>query len=136
MITAAPSRTASIEVSALGKAYPGRRGAFQALRDVSFTVREGEFCALIGPSGCGKTTLLHILAGLLAPSTGMVAIPHREPGRLVTAVIFQGVSTLPWLTVEQNVEYGLRMMGVPPLQRRERALHWIQQVGLLEFRDA
>ena len=136
MITAAPPRTAGIEVSGLGKVYPGRRGPFQALRDVTFAVREGEFCALIGPSGCGKTTLLHVLAGLIPPSSGTVTIPQREPGRLVTAIIFQGVSTLPWLTAEQNVEYGLRMMGGPPQQRRGRVLHWIQQVGLLEFRDS
>lgn len=133
MITAAPLRTARIEVSGLSKLYPGRERPFVALREVSFVVREGEFCALIGPSGCGKTTLLHILAGLIEPSAGTVAIPRREPGRLVTAIIFQGVSTLPWLTVLQNVEYGLRQMGRPPRQCRERAMYQLAQVGLQAF---
>lgn len=136
MIAAAPPRTANIEVRGLGKVYPARRGPFQALHDVSFTVGQGEFCALIGPSGCGKTTLLHILAGLMAPSTGTVTIPQNGPGRLVTALIFQGVSVLPWMTVAQNVEYGLRMMGVPPQPRRNQTVHWIRRVGLLDFRDA
>lgn len=95
MITAAPPRIAGIEVRGLAKVYPGRREPFVALEDVSFAVREGEFCALIGPSGCGKTTLLHILAGLTEPTTGTVTIPRRTAGRLTTALIFQGVSTLP-----------------------------------------
>ena len=136
MITTAPRRVASIEVSGLSKVYAGRRGPFVALRDLSFTVREGEFCAMIGPSGCGKTTLLHILCGLIEPSAGTVTIPGRERGRLVTAIIFQGVSTLPWLTVAQNVEYGLRLMGISVRERRERARDHIRQVGLQAFADA
>lgn len=135
MITA-PPRVARIEVGGLAKVYPSSREPFVAIRDLSFSVNEGEFCALIGPSGCGKTTLLHILAGLLEPSAGRVSIPRRESGRLLTALIFQGVSTLPWLTVTQNVGYGLRMMGVPARERRERALAHIQQVGLQDFCDA
>lgn len=136
MITAAPPRIAGIEVRGLAKVYPGRREPFVALEDVSFAVREGEFCALIGPSGCGKTTLLHILAGLTEPTTGTVTIPRRTAGRLTTALIFQGVSTLPWMTVAQNAEYGLRQMGVPPRERRERALHYLRQVGLQAFTSA
>ncbi len=134
--TTLPRLHTGIAVADLTKVYPGPHGPVIALRDVSFTVREGEFCALIGPSGCGKTTLLHILAGLLEPSSGTVSIPRREPGRLVTALVFQGVSTLPWLTVAQNVEYGLRQMGVAARERRQRALDYVQQVGLSAFLDA
>src|SRR2546422_2551503 len=104
---------AGIDVAGLSKAYQGRHGPSPALQDVTFAVRPGEFCALIGPSGCGKTTLLHILAGLSAPTSGVVQIPPRDRGRLATALIFQGISTLPWMTALENVAYGLRLMGVP-----------------------
>ncbi len=136
MISTAPVQVAQILVHGVGKSYPGRGGQFVALEDVSFSVAPGEFCALIGPSGCGKTTLLHILAGLIAPSAGRVEIPRREPGRLMTALIFQGISTLPWLTVQQNVEYGLAQMRVLPAERRERSADQLHRVGLQAFSDA
>ncbi len=135
-IAAQPDVRTHIAVSGLAKVYPGPRGAVIALRDVSFTVPEREFCALIGPSGCGKTTLLQILAGLLAPTSGSVAVPRAALGRLRTALVFQGISTFPWMTVVQNVEYGLRIMGVPPRDRRERVETHVRQVGLWAFRDA
>ncbi len=135
MITAAP-RVARIDVSGLSKVYLGRRARFAALQDVSFTVREGEFCAIIGPSGCGKTTLLHILAGLAEPTAGAVLIPRRAPNRILTALIFQGISTLPWLTVRANVEYGMKQMGVPPAARREQSNDQLRRVGLETFADA
>lgn len=134
--TTLPQLQTRIAVAGLTQIYPGPREPLVALRDVSFTVGEGEFCALIGPSGCGKTTMLHILAGLLEPTAGNVTIPRREAHRLPTAVVFQGISTLPWFTVLQNVEYGLRLMRMPRRERRERALDHIRQVGLLPFRDA
>ncbi len=134
--TTLPRLQAGITVSGLTKSYPGPHGPILALRDVTFAVRGGEFCAVIGPSGCGKTTLLHILAGLLAPSSGTVTVPTAGPGHLMTAIVFQGVSTLPWLTVIRNVEYGLRFMGVGARQRRRRALDHLRQVGLLAFQDA
>lgn len=134
-VTTAP-KLAAVAVSGLTKTYPGPRGPVVALRDVTFAVGGGEFVALIGPSGCGKTTLLHILAGLLAPTGGEVSVPPRRPGRPPTAVVFQGISTLPWFTVRQNVEYGLRLQGVPRRERHERAEAHIGQVGLLAFADA
>jgi NitT/TauT family transport system ATP-binding protein len=134
--TTRPHLRTPIAVAGLTKVYPGARGGVAALRDVSFTVPEGEFCALIGPSGCGKTTLLHVLAGLLEPTSGAVAMPPSDPGRLATAMVFQGISTFPWMTVVQNVEYGLRILGVPSRARRPRAEAQIRRVGLWTFRDA
>ncbi|HEV8354671.1 MAG TPA: ABC transporter ATP-binding protein [bacterium] len=136
MIRAVTPAVARIDVRGLSKVYPGRRAPFLALEDVTFSVRAGEFCALIGPSGCGKTTLLQILAGLIEPTSGTAVIPRRAPGRILTAIIFQGVSTLPWLTVARNVEYGLRHMAVPPRARRERVIEQLRRVGLEGFADA
>lgn len=125
-----------VAVKELTHAYLGRHGPVVALRAVSFTLREGEFCAVIGPSGCGKTTLLHILAGLLRPTAGTVRLPDRINGGRATALVFQGVSTFPWFTVLENVEYGLRLLGVSAAERRERALRHVERVGLTRFRDA
>ncbi|MDQ7843121.1 MAG: ABC transporter ATP-binding protein [Armatimonadota bacterium] len=125
-----------IAVSGLTHVFPGGRDPVTALADVSLAVRAGEFCALIGPSGCGKTTLLHILAGLITPTAGTVTVPARANGRLPTALVFQGVSTLPWFTVRENVEYGLRLLGVPAEVRRARAARHLEQVGLAGFADA
>ena len=150
--TAGRATEPAILVEGLTKVYPGRGGEpVVALQDLTFTVGRGEFCALIGPSGCGKTTLLHILAGLLPPTGGTVNVPapsspgappphptgvHRTWPGAAAAVVFQGVSTFPWYTVTQNVEYGLRMMGAPRALRRERAEALIRQVGLWPFRHA
>jgi len=133
---AAPPAAAAIVATGLTHAYPGPRGPIAALEDVSFSVRAGEFCAMIGPSGCGKTTLLHVLAGLLTPSAGSVTMPRSAPGRLATAVVFQGVSTFPWMTVRQNVAYGLRMLRLPGVECRRRAEHHVARVGLTPFLDA
>jgi NitT/TauT family transport system ATP-binding protein len=136
--TAVPDAVAGppVAVRNLTHVFTGARGAVTALADVSLALHPGEFCALIGPSGCGKTTLLHILAGLIAPTSGSVTVPARTNGRLPTALVFQGVSTFPWFTVEENVEYGLRVLGAAPALRRARALQHLEQVGLAAFRDA
>ena len=133
---ARPQASAHIEVAGLTKVYPGPPREVAALQDVSFTVPVGQFCALIGPSGCGKTTLLHILAGLIEPTSGAVTMPRSEPGRLATAMVFQGISTFPWMTVVQNVEYGLRILGVPLRERRQRAEAQVRRAGLWAFNDA
>jgi len=127
---------AAISATAVTHAYRTERGEVAALRDVSVRIAAGEFCALIGPSGCGKTTLLHILAGLLRPAAGTVLLPPALPARLPAAVVFQGVSTFPWMTVLGNVEYGLRRLGVPRGDSRARAESEIRRVGLEAFRDA
>ncbi len=132
----APPGLACLAVNGLSHAYPGARGPVAALDGVSFSVRTGQFCAVIGPSGCGKTTLLHVLAGLIAPTRGTVTLPPRSPGRLVTAVVFQGISTFPWMTVRQNVAYGLRALGLPAAERRRRVEQQVARVGLADFLDA
>lgn len=122
-----------LAVEGLTHSYPGPHGPVAALQDVSLALRDGEFCAVIGPSGCGKTTLLHILAGLIRPTSGAVRLPDRANGGPAVALVFQGVSTFPWFTVLENVEYGLRLLGVGTAERRERALRQLDRVGLARF---
>ena len=123
-------REVSHVFSASGSARP-----VEALRNVTLEVREGEFLAVVGPSGCGKSTLLEIMAGLLAPTRGEVCIrgepvrgPHPEIG-----VVFQEDSAFPWLTALENIEFGLKMRGVPAPRRREAALAMMELVGLKGF---
>ncbi|MCY3022613.1 MAG: ABC transporter ATP-binding protein [Planctomycetota bacterium] len=109
---------------------------FEAVKDVSFEVRDGEFLALVGPSGCGKTTILNLIAGFERPDEGEVFFEGRPvtgagPDRLV---IFQEHGLFPWLTVQRNVEFGLRVLGLDKHERRERAMHYLQMVHLTKFR--
>jgi NitT/TauT family transport system ATP-binding protein len=111
---------------------------FVALGGVDLTIADNEFVTVVGPSGCGKTTVMNILAGLETPTSGRALVREREitgpgPDR---GVIFQQYALFPWLTVRKNVEFGLRTAGVPRDERRARAQHFIDLVGLHDFADA
>jgi NitT/TauT family transport system ATP-binding protein len=113
-------------------------GALPVLDDVSFTLAEGEIVALLGKSGSGKSTLLRCVAGLIAPSSGMVSyrghpLTGANPG---VSMVFQTFALLPWLTVQQNVELGLEARGVSAAERAERALRAIDTIGLDGFESA
>jgi NitT/TauT family transport system ATP-binding protein len=108
------------------------------LQDISMTIRQGEIVSLLGRSGSGKSTLLRIMAGLLRPTEGKVAIggvPVDGPAEGV-AMVFQTFALLPWLTVLENVEFGLEAQGLPPKERRKRALAAIDLIGLDGFESA
>ena len=125
-----------IAVEAIGKTYGSGEQALEALVDVSFAVREGEFVTLVGPSGCGKSTLLQILAGLAPASTGRVVIggrPVTGPAPDTIGVMFQDAWLLPWKTAVENVEFPLALRKVPAAVRRTRALPLIDLVGLTSF---
>jgi len=108
-----------------------------ALDDVSLTVREGEFLTLVGPSGCGKTTLLRILSGLDRQTKGRTTLRRQaDDKRPANAVVFQQQSAFPWLTVEQNVSYGLRMARANRKHIREQTAFWIEKSGLTAFKDS
>ena len=117
---------------------PEGHGDFVVLSDVSVTVNPSEIVALLGRSGSGKSTLLRILAGLIVPSEGIVLTsgkPLRGPNPEV-AMVFQSFALLPWATVQDNVELGLKARGVPIDERRARALKAIDMVGLDGFESA
>ena len=127
-----------LNVDKVGKTFPTRSGQIEALRDVSFSVARNELCVILGPSGCGKSTLLNIVAGLETPTTGRLSLdgqpvtgPSRERG-----MVFQSYTSFPWLTVQGNVEYGMKLNKVPAAERRERARKFIDLVHLTKFRDS
>src|SRR5215213_5131344 len=131
-----------LRVSDLSVTYIDRKGnRTEAVRDVSFDVYDkpesGEVIVFLGPSGCGKSTILKAVAGLLPPTEGEI----RVDGRPVTDVgrdrgmVFQAYTSFGWLTVRENVEYGLKLRGVAGGKRREVSDRILQQVGLAEFAD-
>jgi NitT/TauT family transport system ATP-binding protein len=108
------------------------------LDNVSVDLKSGEFIALLGPSGSGKSTLLRVLAGLMPPSEGRVLVhgdPLQGPNPRV-AIVFQSFALFPWLTVLDNVELGLLATPIPPAERRDRAQHAIELIGLAGFEEA
>lgn len=132
------STPAKISVQHVTKTFSLGRETFTALDDVSLDIANHEFVTVVGPSGCGKSTLMNILAGLEAPTSGRALVdgaPVSGPGP-ERGVIFQQYALFPWLTVRQNVEFGLRTTGVPKRERRARAEHFIELVGLERFADA
>lgn len=110
----------------------GTSRAVLALDDFSFDVQAGEFVVIIGPSGCGKSTLLFTIAGLEQPSAGSIYLEGKPIAGPSTdrSLIFQEASLFPWLSVADNVEWGLKVKGVPKAERRDRARHYIREVGL------
>lgn len=125
-----------LRVDELCVSYPLGHGIVQAIDGVSLRVSLGEFCAVVGPSGCGKSTLLRAIAGLVEPTSGTVAIDHAASDRPAQAMVFQGRSVFPWMTVAQNAAYGLQVRGIPRYERDAVAERWLRQVGLGDFLQA
>ena len=132
------ANTARIEVSGLTKRFLTPAGtAFTALRDVTFTVEPGQFCAIVGPTGCGKSTTLGMVSGLDRPSSGSVRVAGREVNGVTKGVsfMFQTDALLPWKTVLGNVMMGPVLRGVPKKQATASARDWVRRVGLAGFED-
>jgi NitT/TauT family transport system ATP-binding protein len=106
-----------------------------ALDDINLQVRSGEFVCIVGPSGCGKSTLLHLIAGLHSQTSGQILVdgnPIQGPGT-DRILIFQEHGLFPWLTVGQNVEFGMKMKGVPKAEREEKIRYYLRLVHLAKF---
>jgi NitT/TauT family transport system ATP-binding protein len=118
----------------------GPRGTaprFVALDNVTLDVRSGEFLTLVGPSGCGKSTLIDLAGGLTAPDGGRILLdgrPIHRPGR-DRGVVFQQYALFPWRTAAQNIEFALEVAGIGRRERRDKARHHLDLVGLLAFAD-
>ena len=125
-----------LSIQGVSRTFTTAKGpATQALTPVDLEVRENDFLTILGPSGCGKSTLLRIVAGLDQPSTGHVLLDGREvegPGA-DRGMVFQSYTLFPWLTVEENIRFGLRERQMPEAQQKERADYFIAKVGLRGF---
>jgi NitT/TauT family transport system ATP-binding protein len=124
-----------IEAEGVTKRYDGKKNSLLALDHVSFHVEENEFVSFVGPSGCGKSSLLRILAGLEEVSEGTIRMAGREilePGA-ERGMVFQAYTLFPWLTVRENIEFGLTLRGVPLLEKRKIADRFIELVSLERF---
>jgi NitT/TauT family transport system ATP-binding protein len=129
-----------IQIEDVGKTFTPRRGteAIEALREVSVDVAPGELVSLVGPSGCGKSTLLKMVAGLLAPSSGRIAVDGvevRNPRRSV-GMMFQTPELFPWRTVLKNVLLPIEIARHDKAFHRKRALELLELVGLQDFQSA
>jgi len=121
----------------VGVDFPGSQGIVAALAGVTFSVRDREFVSIVGPTGCGKTTLLKTLAGLRHPTRGSIQrIPEPGDERPETALVFQDHGLFPWLTIVDNVAFGLEARGVARGERRRRAEEILVALGLEAFARA
>jgi len=133
--TATPARLRVENVSLRYRTPDG--GTFSALENVSFEVPDQQFAVIVGPSGCGKSSLLYLTAGLSEPTEGDIHVG----GQLVDGpgadrgMVFQSYTLFPWLTVRQNVEFGLKRRGMPAAERREIVDYYLDEVGLRRFEN-
>lgn len=125
-----------IIIRSLTKVFPAQYGSITALGQLDLVIHEHEFCVLLGPSGCGKTTLVRIMAGLERQTSGEMSIAHTDAGKPLTAMVFQEDSIFPWMTVEENIGYGLRLRHVPPPVVRRTVGKYLEQIGLARFARA
>lgn len=128
-----------LRIETVSRVFPGVRGGepTRALEPATLNVEDNDFITILGPSGCGKSTLLRIVAGLDQPTTGRVLLDGavvRDPGP-DRGMVFQSYTLFPWLTVRQNICFGLREKGVAEKSQDEIANHFIEQVGLRGFEN-
>ena len=116
-----------IHIAGLAKSFVTKGGRYTALDGINLDIARGSFCAVVGPSGCGKTTLLRILAGLDSATGGIATITPENPKKPLNAVVFQGESIFPWMTVWNNASYGLRMRGASKAHIREVVGHYLDR---------
>ena len=129
---------ALIRVDHVDKSFPGRHGSISITQDISFEVRDSDFLAIVGPSGCGKSTLLRLIQGLDKPSSGRIFFrdqPVEDVCRQM-AMVFQNFALYPWLTVSENVSFGLEALGWPPERIAPQVERYISVIGLDGFQEA
>lgn len=125
----------SLVIKNLCKHYDNNEAA--TLNEINLEVENGEFICIVGVSGCGKSTLLNLVAGLITPTSGQIFLDGKEitgPGADRT-VMFQEHGLYPWLTVIENVKFGLKLAGASKKEQEEKAAYYLEMVGLSEYRD-
>ncbi|MGB8698445.1 MAG: ABC transporter ATP-binding protein [Thermosynechococcaceae cyanobacterium] len=125
-------------IKGLHKCFPEKQSTLLVLKDINMQVNRNEFVCVVGASGCGKSTLLNIIAGLDEPTSGELlldGLPIDGPGA-DRGMVFQNYTLYPWLTVAQNIEFGLELQNMPASERKQRVRHYMETVGLNRFADA
>ena len=124
-----------LEISNVYKEFPTKKGTVVALQDINMHVETGEFVCAVGASGSGKSTLLRLIAGLDFPTAGEITVDYAivtGPGA-DRGMVFQKYTLYPWMSVQKNVEFGLKLLGITPKKRRENASYYLNIVGLSDF---
>jgi NitT/TauT family transport system ATP-binding protein len=130
--------TDKLVIEGVSKTFIDKRRQVTALQNTDFTVKNSEFVTLLGPSGCGKSTILRIVAGLEQPTSGRVLLDGKEitaPGQ-DRGMVFQTYTLFPWLTVRDNIEFGMDVAGRSKAEQREVSGHYIEKIGLKGFENA
>jgi NitT/TauT family transport system ATP-binding protein len=127
-----------LKINSLNKNFATKNGPLVVLKDINMDIEQGEFICAVGASGSGKSTLLRQIAGLDRPTSGEVRIDNKVitgpgPDR---GMVFQHYTLYPWMNVQQNTEFGLKLLGVPKKVRREQASYYLSVVGLTQFAKA
>ena len=124
-----------LEISNLYKQFPSKKGTVVALKDINLYVEAGEFVSVVGASGSGKSTLLRLVAGLDMPTSGSITVD----GARITApgadrgMVFQRYTLYPWMNVQDNVGFGLKLQGMSKVRRRQETAYYLEVVGLSSF---
>jgi NitT/TauT family transport system ATP-binding protein len=132
-----PSPAPKIAISGVSKTFDSASGAVHAVAGIDLSITEGEFVSIAGPSGCGKSTLLYMLGGFVPPSSGEMRVGGRAvvgPG-IDRGIVFQEYALFPWLTVYDNIAYGLRRQGLPSTQIKATVERYVSLIGLEGFQD-
>ncbi|SHF08138.1 ABC transporter ATP-binding protein [Lactonifactor longoviformis] len=127
----------TVYVKGLYKEYPGKKGAVTAMKDVEINVLENDFVCIVGPSGCGKSTLLRMVAGLEEASGGRIVIEDNDiigPGE-DRGMVFQSYTLFPWMTVEENIKFGLKLKKMPEGEQEKIADKYLKTIKLEKFRN-
>ena len=129
---------ALIRIEHVDKGFQSRHGTITIMQDISFEVRDSDFVAIVGPSGCGKSTLLRLIQGLDRPSSGNIYFRDQPVRGACTqmAMVFQSFALYPWLTVSQNVAFGLEAMNWPAEKTRAQVERFVSVTGLDGFQEA
>ena len=129
---------ALIRVEHIDKSFAGRHGSINIMHDISFDVADSDFLAIVGPSGCGKSTLLRLIQGLDRPTEGTVYFRDTPVDGVCSkmAMVFQNFALFPWLTVSQNVAFGLDALAWPPERIKSQVERYISVTGLDGFQEA
>jgi ABC-type nitrate/sulfonate/bicarbonate transport system ATPase subunit len=127
-----------LEIRNLYKVFPHQGKSLTVLQDVNLSIHSNEFVCLVGASGCGKSTLLNIIAGLIQPSKGQIFVdrePVLGPGP-DRGMVFQSYTLFPWLTVADNIGFGLKLRNIPKCEYKSRVAHYLEVIGLTQFARA